>query len=60
MHHLLISLMSFYNAVKDSFRKKTDELTEYVFASIHACLIIVQTANLGNQFKSTRGFSCCI
>ena len=60
MLHPLVSFMSFYNAVKDSFRKKTDELTEYVFARIHACLIIVQTANMGNQFKSTRSFSCCI
>ena len=60
MLHPLVSFMSFYNAVKDSFRKKADELTEYVFARIHACLIIVQTANMGNQFKSTRSFSCCI
>lgn len=57
---VMVSFMSFYNAVKDSFRKKTDELTEYVFACIHACLIIVQTANMGNQFKSTRSFSYCI
>lgn len=27
-----VSFLSFYNAVKDSFMKKTDELTEYVFA----------------------------
>ena len=40
--------------------QKTDELTEYVFACIHACPIILSVANMGNQFKSTRGFSYCI
>lgn len=52
--HPLVSFMSFYNAIKNSFGKKTDEFTEYVFARIHACPIIIQTANMGNQFKSTR------
>jgi len=60
MLHPLITFVSFYNAIKDSFRKKTDELTEYVFAYIHACPILMSAANMGNQFKSTRGFSCCI
>ena len=39
MLHPLITFVSFYNAIKDSFRKKTNELTEYVFACIHACPI---------------------
>lgn len=60
MLHPFITYMSFYNAIKDSFRKKTDELTEYVFACIHACPILRSAANLQNQFKSKRGFSLCI
>ena len=39
MLHPLITFVSFYDAIKDSFRKKTKELTEYVFACIHACPI---------------------
>ena len=49
--HPFVSFMSFYNAVKDSLRKKTDELTEYVFACIHACPIRLSAANIGNLFK---------
>ena len=60
MLHPLITFVSFYNAIKDSFRKKTDELTEYVFAYIHTCPILMPAANMRNQFKSTRGFSLCI
>lgn len=55
MLHPLITFVSFYNAIKDSFRKKTNELTEYVLASIHACPILMSAANMRNQFKSTRG-----
>lgn len=54
MLHPLITFVSFYNAIKDSFRKKTNELTEYVFACIHACPILMSAANMRNQFKSTR------
>jgi hypothetical protein len=50
----LITFVSFYNAIKDSFRKKTNGLTEYVFACIHACPILMSAANMRNQFKSTR------
>jgi hypothetical protein len=60
MLHPLITFVSFHNAIKDSFRKKTDELTEYVFACIHTCPILMSAANMGNQFKSTRGLSLCI
>lgn len=60
MLHPFITHMSFYNAIKDSFRKKTDELTEYIFACIHACPILWSEANMRNQFKSTRDFSLCI
>lgn len=60
MFYSLVSFMSFYNAVKNSFRKKTDELTEYVFARIHACPILFSAVNMENQFKLTRGFLICI
>ena len=60
MLHPLITFVSFYNAIKDSFRKKTNELTEYVFACIHTYLVLVQSAKLQNQFKSTRVFFICI
>ena len=60
MLHPLITFVSFYNAIKDSFRKKTNELTEYVFACIHACPILMSAANMRNQFKSTRDVFCCI
>ena len=56
--HPLVSVMSFYNAVKSSLRKKTDELTEYVFARIRACPILMSAANMRNQFKSTRIVFC--
>lgn len=55
MLHPFIAFMSFYDAIKDSFRKKTNELAEYVFAGIHACPILISAANMRNQFKSTRG-----
>lgn len=55
MLHPFIAFMSFYDAIKDSFRKKTNELAEYVFAGIHACMIFISAANMRNQFKSTRG-----
>lgn len=58
--HPFVSFMLLYNAVKNFLMKKTDELTEYVFARIHVCPIIVRAANMENQFKSTLGFSCCI
>lgn len=58
--HPLVSFMSLYNAVKDFFRKKTDELTEYVFACIYACPILMSAANMLNQFKSTRDVFCHI
>ena len=48
MLHPLITFVSFYNAIKDSFRKKTDELTEYVFACIHTYPILMSAANMGN------------
>ena len=51
MLHPLITFVSFYNAIKDSFRKKTYELAEYVFACIHACPILMSAANMRNQFK---------
>ena len=54
MLHPLITFVSFYNAIKDSFRKKTYELAEYVFACIHTCPILMSAANMRNQFKSTR------
>lgn len=60
MLHPFITYMSFYNAIKDSFRKKTDELTEYVFACIHACPILRSAANMRNQFKSRCDVFCCI
>ena len=60
MLHPLITFVSFYDAIKDSFRKKTNELTEYVFACIHACPILMSVANMRNQFKSTRGAFCYI
>lgn len=60
MLHPLITFVSFYNAIKDSFRKKTDELTEYVFACIHTCPILMSAANMRNQFKSTRDVFCYI
>ena len=60
MLHPLITFVSFYNAIKDSFRKKTNELTEYVFACIHACPILMSAANMRNQFKSTRDVFCYI
>ncbi len=60
MLHPLITFVSFYNAIKDSFRKKTNELTEYVFACIHTNTILVQSAKLQKQFKSTRGVFCYI
>ena len=60
MLHPLITFVSFYNAIKDSFRKKTNELTEYVFACIHACPILMSAANMRNQFKSTRDVFCDI
>ena len=50
MLHPLIAFVSFYNAIKDSFRKKTNKLTEYVFACIHACPILMSAANMRNQF----------
>lgn len=55
MLHPFITFVSFYNAIKDSFRKKTNELAEYVFACIHAYPIQMSAANMRNQFKSTRG-----
>ncbi len=60
MLHPLITFVSFYNAIKDSFRKKTNELTEYVFACIHTCPILMSAANMRNQFKSTRDVFCYI
>lgn len=48
MLHLLVSFISFYNAIKDSFKKEIDELTEYVYAYIHADPIVVLTVNKGN------------
>ena len=55
MLHPLITFVSFYNAIKDSFRNKTYELAEYVFSCIHTCPILMSAANMRNQFKSTRG-----
>ena len=60
MLHPLITFVSLYDTIKDSFRKKTNELTEYVFACIHACPILMSAANMQNQFKSTRDVFCCI
>lgn len=60
MLHPLISFVSFYNAIKDSFRKKTNELTEYVFACIRAYPILMSAANMRNLFKSTRNVFCYI
>ena len=55
MLHPLITIMSFYNSIKDSFRKKTNKLTEYVFPSIHACPILIMAASMRNQLKSECG-----
>ena len=60
MLHPLITFVSFYDAIKDSFRKKANESTEYVFACIRACPILMSAANMRNQFKSTRGVFCYI
>lgn len=60
MLHPLITFVSFYNTIKDSFRKKTNELTEYLFACIHACPILISAVNMRNQFKSTRDVFCYI
>ena len=58
--HPLITFVSFYNAIKDSFSKKTNEPVEYVFACIHTCPILMSVANMRNQFKSTRSVFCYI
>ena len=51
MLHPLITFVSFHNAIKDSFRKKTNELTEYVFACIHACPILMSVAGIPPKIR---------
>ena len=46
MLHPLITFVSFYNAIKDSFRKKTNELTEYVLC-LYSCL---SDSNIGSKY----------
>ena len=60
MLHPLIAFVYLYNAIKNSSRKKTNELTEYVFACIHACPILMSAANMRNQFNSICDGFCCI
>ena len=53
----LITLVSFYNAIKDSFSKKTGELTEYVFACINIYLVLVQYVKLKKKSNQHTVFS---
>ena len=57
--HPFISFISFDNHIKNSLWQEVHELTEYIFAAIHICLIYIQAAKMRNEFKSTRNFFAC-
>jgi hypothetical protein len=54
--HPFVSLMSLENHIKNSFGQEAHELTEYIFVTVHICLIYLQAAKMENEFKSTRDF----
>jgi hypothetical protein len=52
--HPFISVMSLDNHIKNSLGQKVYELTEYIFAAVHICLVYLQAPKMRNEFKSTR------
>jgi hypothetical protein len=54
--HPFISVMSLYNHIKNSLWQEIYELTEYIFAAVHICLVYLQAPKMQNEFKSTRDF----
>jgi len=57
--HPFISFKSVDNHIKNSLGQEVYELTEYIFAAVHICLIYIQAAKMRNEFKSTRNFFAC-
>lgn len=57
--HPFISFKSFDNHIKNSLWQEVHELTEYIFANVHICLIYIQAVKMRNEFKSTRNFIAC-
>lgn len=57
--HPFISVISLDNHIKNSLWQEVHELTEYIFAAVHICLIYFQAAKMRNEFKSTRDFIAC-
>ena len=57
--HPFVSFISFDNHIKNSLWQEVYELTEYIFAAVHICLIYFQAAKMRNEFKSTRTFLDC-
>jgi hypothetical protein len=57
--HPFVSVMSLNNHIKNSLWQEVHELTEYIFAAVHICLVYLQAAKMRNEFKSTREFLTC-
>jgi len=51
--HPFVSVMPLDNHIKNSFGQEVDELTEYIFATVHIYLIYLQATEMENEFKST-------
>ena len=47
-----VTIITLYNFRELFVGKKANELTEYIFSAIHACLDFIKTAMIQNEFKS--------